>query len=133
MGKILIDSSVVDQVLEALVKARGALAYVALGNAIENPNLARSTCSHGIYAIDKVESTLREVLTEQGPRATRKATRDEKIVNPGVYEVPVTTPQQAKRVELTDEFILSLHYRCDTPIMFARSIMAAYEAKRNNL
>ena len=51
--------------LKALEQARGALAYVAVGNATENPNLARSTCSHGVFKIDKVEPVIREALAEQ--------------------------------------------------------------------
>ena len=40
----------VQQLREALEDARGALAYVAVGN--EDTNLARTTCAHGVRRID---------------------------------------------------------------------------------
>lgn len=62
---ITLPRSVVEQALEAWEQARGALAYVAVGNAPSNPNLARSTCSQAVWVLDNAEPALRAALEQR--------------------------------------------------------------------
>jgi len=61
--------------LKALEDARAALAYIAVGNAETNPRLAKSTCKHGVHAIDKVVPDIKEALaqTQEPPKYSFKA------------------------------------------------------------
>lgn len=61
---ITLPRSVVEQALKAWAQARGALAYVAVGNAPSNPNLARSTCSQAVWVLDNAEPALRAALEQ---------------------------------------------------------------------
>jgi hypothetical protein len=71
--------------------------------------------------------------------AMRRTTRDEKIVNPGVYEVPEFDCPRCGRewVGLTDDEIAQLMFKCDvivtgpTQFDFARAIEAKLKEKNS--
>ena len=57
---ILAMIELLQKMAEALEDARGALAYVAVGN--EGTNLARSTCSHGVRRVDNALAKYKEMM-----------------------------------------------------------------------
>ncbi len=61
---VTLPREVVEQALKAWAQTRGALAYVAVGNAPSNPNLARSTCSQAVWVLDEAEPALRAALEQ---------------------------------------------------------------------
>lgn len=60
------------QALEALEEVRGALVYVGLGNASENPNLAKSTCRQAVWKADRGINALSEALEQPAQSAEIK-------------------------------------------------------------
>ena len=145
---ITLPRSVVEQALEAWEQARGALAYVAVGNAPSNPNLARSTCSQAVWVLDNAEPALRAALeqpqVEQEPVAwmvvewsgtgMRHLTFDEPPTTPSVRDevvkpvwTPLYTHPQTPRQPLTDEEILKLGWAV-TPYANQMEILAIARA-----
>jgi hypothetical protein len=117
------------QALEVLERARGALAYVALGNAMENPNLARSTCSQAVFAIDnvapKLQAALAEPLEPVGPFEYWNAVEGWVTVEPDEV-VDGRAKQKMLRAALKT---VDPQYKDDPEVMFALGWEAGFNAR----
>lgn len=143
---------------EVVEHVRGALAYVGVGNAFENPNLAQSTCKQVIWKLDHALRVALEQADTGIPTSEQPQVEQEPFVwldtNFGdVWEkdaialygkpagaIPLYTHPQPAQKPLTDDQVLKAvrHlYQSDLPVGMgfsddldvARAIEAAHNIK----